>query len=257
MIELLKYITPSMFVIAFGGIILSFIGMRTALSKREETPRKFALLTFIAGLTIIGGGVWSGIEQNKSNNDKIKLTDRILSLTKKNAFLSQKTNNIITGGDSFCYISFDRMETNRGTLNARIIPVGKFTIYDLTITFLDLTKLSQLETKTKGGGYYTGDMNKIIKLIKVGNISSNTSFSNSWFLKLSNMINVNKLNEYKINIFFSARNGSWTQQIRLKKHDLGGFITWVQATEVLGNPGKHVEIIDENYPLNNKGEVEW
>ena len=64
----------------------------------------------------------------------------------------------------------------------------------------------------------------------------------------------------RLNVFFAARNGSWTQLIRL--HPVGG--DWEMATRVFRGDMRDsktitilLEHIDAAFPRNAAGQVEW
>jgi hypothetical protein len=67
--------------------------------------------------------------------------------------------------------------------------------------------------------------------------------------------------ERSFNIFFNARNGFWTQELRFRMID-GKWLTATRVTRVeVGSkrktPERLFERIDKGYPLNSKGEVDW
>jgi hypothetical protein len=67
--------------------------------------------------------------------------------------------------------------------------------------------------------------------------------------------NLGNATERRFNVFFSARNGFFTQLLRFKK--ING--RWSHAIKV-NREGKGVppfEDIQPGYPRNSKGEVEW
>jgi len=257
--ELIQYITPSMLVISVGGIIASFLGLITALSKNEKTPNWIAWATLFAGLFIIIGGIWSGIVQNKSDEEKSKLTKQLVNLTEKNAVLNQEINDITTGGNSYCYITFEPWESVKKTLHGRINHSGNFPLYDVTLTVYDMIRYRELETKVDDkSGYYAGDMSKIMKEIEIGNINPDSNLANMWHRRLPNLLRVDEYKDYKINIFFGARNGSWVQLVRLKKIKFGGSKNyWAQAIRIQKNKEIIFEYIDQHYPRDNTGTIEW
>ena len=256
--ELITYITPSMLVISVGGIIASFLGLITALSKKKKTPAWIAWATFFAGLLIIIGGIWSGIVQNKSDEEKSKLTNQIVDLTEKNANLAQENYNISTGGDSYCYITFQNLESNIKTLHGNINHKGNFPLYDVNLHIYDITKYEELASKlNEKSSYYAGDMREITKDIEIGNINPDLNLPNLWHNKLANILLVNEHRDYKLNIFFGARNGSWVQLVRLKKIKLGGYDYWAQAIRVERQKVIVFEYIDKYYPRDNTEPIEW
>ena len=121
-----------------------------------------------------------------------------------------------------------------------------------------MTKYREVETKIDDkSGYYVGDMNKIMRVIEIGNINPGSNLANMWHLRLPDLLKVNSYKDYKANIFFGARNGSWVQLVRLKKVKLGELDYWAQAIRIQKNQEIVFENIDENYPRDNTGTIKW
>jgi hypothetical protein len=148
----------------------------------------------------------------------------------------------ISGGDSFPYfqISMINNETNVGLLMA--IHEGEHPLYDVTARIVDLQKFRQIENNLTFDSMSHCDTN-----VNVGNlISSHATMIQKWQIE-------NDM-EQSYNIFFTARNGSFKQFIRLKKIDH----KWLSAIKVMDKDRKVLhEQVDLEYPRDLNGVVEW
>jgi hypothetical protein len=155
-----------------------------------------------------------------------------------------RTNEIIThitGGDSFpCARITNISNSNEGIF--MIIHNGKHPLYDVTARIVDLQKLETV--------------NSMISSEKVINVEQNIHLGNL-IPSHAHMIKKWKLERepyQSYNIFFTARNGSFTQLLRLKKI-LG---VWMTASKVTDQNNKLIfENIDKNFPRNENEKIDW
>ncbi len=159
--------------------------------------------------------------------------------------IERKTNEMIghiSGGNSFPYFQIGMIDstTNTGVLMA--IHEGEHPLYDVTARIVDLQKFEQIKNNISLANMSYSDTN-----ISVGNmIPSHASMVQQW--KLENDL------EQSYNVFFTARNGSFTQFIRL--HKING--NWVSAIKVTNRANEVLhEKIDDNYPRDANGNVCW
>lgn len=156
-----------------------------------------------------------------------------------------KTNEMIghiSGGNSFPYFQIAMLDSNSNTGILMAIHQGVHPLYDVNARIVDLQKFEQIKHNISLANMRYSDTN-----INVGNlIPSHASMIRQW--KIENEP------EQSYNIFFTARNGSFTQIIRLKK--ING--VWVSATKVTNRENKVMhEKIDDNYPKDADGNVSW
>ena len=130
--------------------------------------------------------------------------------------------------------------SNQGVLMA--IHQGNHPLYDVTARIVDLQKFEQVKSNMSLATFGYTDTN-----INIGNmIPSHASMVQKWKIESEP--------EQSYNIFFTARNGSFTQLLRLKK--ING--VWVSATKVTNRNNEILhEQIDENYPTEADGSVIW
>lgn len=201
-----------------------------------------AILIFIGVLISAAGAIWAARQQTVSERELKQKNEEIAELTKQNLYS-------ITGGDSFCYLAFqlpDNCSDNSALLS--IVHKGEYPLYDVSIRIVDLAKFTQhIEGKEKP---LFEDIKKAEKSINIGNLSpSKAMIFGRWSFPQESVVNYN--------VFISARNGYFTELIRLKCIDN----KWVSAYKVHtwhGNETKLLyEKIHENFPRNSEGKVDW
>jgi hypothetical protein len=148
----------------------------------------------------------------------------------------------ISGGNSFPYIMIASVnsEINMGRL--MVIHNGEHPLYDVNVRIVDLNKFSTIQENITLESMSTCESN-----IVIGNLTpSHASVLQNW--------KIDGVNEQSYNVFFTARNGGFTQLIRMKKIDG----TWLTATKVSDRQNNILhEQIDQNYPKNISNEVDW
>jgi hypothetical protein len=159
--------------------------------------------------------------------------------------IESKTNQMIghiSGGNSFPYFQIGMINdaTNTGVLMA--IHEGEHPLYDVNARIVDLQKFEQVKNNISLANMSHSDTN-----VSVGNmIPSHASMVQQWKIESDP--------EQSYNVFFTARNGSFTQLIRF--HKING--AWVSATKVTNRENEILhEKIDDNYPRNTDGNVCW
>jgi hypothetical protein len=154
--------------------------------------------------------------------------------------------NTVTGGDSFCYLDF----AANGTLPT-FVQRGKYPISDVSARIVDLKKFDRLIATNPQPSLQ--ELLSADTSVQLGELTPNAALVRGT-VKLVGQ-------SARFNIFFSARNGFWTQKLRLRL--VGG--KWVRAIRVttteIGRdkkgPKKLFEKIDKGFPRNAKGEVDW
>ncbi len=159
--------------------------------------------------------------------------------------LESKTTDMIghiSGGNSFPYFQIGNLDsnTNKGVL--MVIPEGEHPQYDVSACIVDLQKFEKVKSSLSFVNMEYSHTN-----IHIGNLTqTHACMVQEWTVE-------NDI-EQSYNIFFTARNGSFTQLMRLKKIDGN----WVVATKVKNNEDKILyEQIDYNYPKDDEGNVCW
>ncbi len=188
-----------------------------------------------AGLIFIGviitaiGAYWAAIKQSEFEHELRVRNDKI-------AELSQNAQNSVTGGDSFCYMRFRDVGPSIGQLF--VIHNGKYPIYDVEARIVDLDM-------------YTKEKNHEEKLKALMGINIHVGNLGPGFARDITTWKETIPGQLRLNIFFVARNGSYTQKFRRVRVKDG----WATAILVDHN-GKYVhEDVSTNYPRNNACKV--
>lgn len=188
-------------------------------------------IIFFGAIIVAFGGFLAAVQTNKFQGEITRLNNFILSS--------------ITGGDSFCYLALSSI--NHKTNDALILAVsqGKYPLYDVAFRIVDLDEFGKVKNNLT--------LDNVIKsetIINVGNMTISAG-------QMLRKINLGSRDEKKYNVFISARNGFTTQLIRMRRINN----EWKEATIVTKRDGdkeiKLFEVIDKEFPRNNKGEVDW
>ncbi|MFM4922410.1 hypothetical protein [Aeromonas dhakensis] len=147
----------------------------------------------------------------------------------------------ISDGNSFPWLQIGMTYgSNQGVLMA--IHQGDHPLYDVIARIVDLQKLEQVKNNIS-----LATLEHIETNVNIGNmIPSHASMVQKWEIESEP--------EQSYNIFLTARNGSFTQLLRLKK--VNG--AWVCATKIMNKNNEILhEQIDDNYPKEADGSVTW
>ena len=198
-----------------------------------------AIVIFIGVVISAGGAIWAAYEQSVSENVLRTKSEEI-------AILNKKIADSIIGGDSFAYIAPTFFKDKNNPPYLTLVHQGEHPIYDLSIRIVDL---DEFEQQVKNG-YTIADLHKKENQFNVGNLST----------RQASMLGTISIPEsgMRLNIFFSARNGFFSESLRVKKVNN----EWKTAIKVENTPTSGeikvlYEKIDIDFPLNKEGEVEW
>lgn len=144
----------------------------------------------------------------------------------------------ITGGKSFCCANLS--QSYLGESNLTIMHQGDFPLYDLTVNVVDLDKFNE----RAGNPAYAHEYQK---LFSIGTMLPKQVNS------LCKVLLPDQENSKSFNIFFSARNGMFSELLRFKKINN----EWVSAMKVFDGEKTLLESFSENYPKNMTGEIDW
>jgi hypothetical protein len=186
----------------------------------EKPP---AWLRITGGLAAITGAILAGIAGIASSNESASL---------------------ITGGDSFCYLD---AEMPSPPFPAIVVQNGEYPLYDPQMRLTNL--LTPLKPITLSNGVTVDEGINF----PLPNLALNTG---AQILALSLPV---KDDRASFNIFFFARNGSWSEALRLRL--VNG--KWKRAIQVSrrissGRDVKQIfEQVDKGYPVEPDGKVKW
>lgn len=158
--------------------------------------------------------------------------------------LEQKTMDLIghvSGGNSFPSLMFGMMDEKTGNCSLMVNHKGDHPLYDVTARIVDLNKFALIKGELTINNFRQADTT-----IEVGNlIPGHVAMVRPW--------KIEGLDKQNYNVFFTARNGRFTQELRMVKIDGN----WVTATKVTnGNEEVVLEEIPERFPRDD-GKVVW
>lgn len=206
-----------------------------------------ALLTLIGAFLAALGGWWMSIEQTSRERQIAELQRRLVLKSEEIERLTKQNLATVTGGDSFAHLNF----VNRGhPAGPEIVLVqsGEFPLYDVSVRIADMDKWDVMKPEQATIEHVLA----IDYRSSVGNIAAGSA------ALLGRLPALKADHHHRFNVFFNARNGFWTQRIRL--HSVKG--EWKMATRVVRNDGQLTEQalyekIEDGFPRNQAGQVDW
>lgn len=215
------------------------------------------IIVFLGALLSGIGAFWAAVKQSKDSaktaQERLEFEKELRSKSEEIAELNKKIAASVTGGDSYCYFDIANFGPNN-TAIAIIIHQGDFPIYDVSISITDLDEFAQL-SKSKAN-LTLEDLASARNNIPIGTM---LPYQAKPFktIKLPNRETVN------YGIAIAARNGTFTEEIRLKK--IKG--KWTKAMKVErdnyspNNPDAKPTLLKEeiypDYPKDKDGKIIW
>jgi hypothetical protein len=159
------------------------------------------------------------------------------------AKLNRTIAESITGGDSYCYVQLGNA-SRRGALLA-IIHQGAYPLYDVVVRIADLNDGNREPTLAALG-----------RILTIGNMPPGLA-------SMQGTVTLPDRDLLRYNIFISARNGSFTELLRMRYID-GAWRTAMKVmkdnyseTDPNAAPTLLKEEVDPEFPRNRNSEVEW
>jgi len=208
-----------------------------------------AMLVVVWALLVAAGGLWASWRQSSFNTEIRNKNDEIAQLQRENA-------NAISGGDSFARVDLHIIGADGLAVNAHAMPdelllvpiiihEGRYPLYDVTVSFLELTqgKAAFLEVARGKAPFDSGGA---LRAYPVGNLAPGLAWT-------SNIRLPHHGKDIEFNIFFAARNGVWTQLLRWRWIGDG----WTRATKVLRGTQELHRQVAPNFPRQQDGSIDW
>jgi hypothetical protein len=197
-----------------------------------------ALIIALGALIATSGGFWQAVRQSNSSALLNAKNDEIIRLQSENV-------NIITGGESFAEMGLMAPSLGPSTPNIpAFIHHGNYPLYDVTANVVDLNVFLSIES-------VDGDIDNSKKLmgtnIRIGEM--NPGLSVSGFQQLSHESN----SDINFDIFFTGRNGTWNQSLRMKWNGNG----WSRANRIERNGKELLVEVSPDFPRKSDGTVYW
>jgi hypothetical protein len=217
--------------------VVTFIGASiSALGSMSGLP--VGVVVFGA-LVAAGGALWSSTERTRFERESKEKSEEIADLNRQIAAS-------VTGGDSFCYLQLSSLGVDSAnTAILTLVHGGAYPLYEVGFYMADLQRFRQSSDQE------ATMRQSLSESVQVGNLPPNSVRPlMDWRLP--------DTDEQDYNIFLNARNGFFTQLLRCKR--VNG--NWKVATQVRkeredGGFSVLYEQIDDNFPLNEQGEVAW
>ena len=180
-------------------------------------------------------------KQAKVDNDLQSIHENISSVVRE---LQGATKDLIgyqTGGESFCYLINSCVSKDSNLGRETVIHQGAHPLFDVTARIMDI---NEFNTDVKANRV---TLNTFTKNSRAYNslIPGHVHMGNKW--------NLGDVDQRKFNIFWMARNGSFTQNLYYKK--VGG--QWHYATKVIRGEKELYSTTSEGYPRNSQGQIDW
>ncbi|MBP6895657.1 MAG: hypothetical protein KBC94_14650 [Pseudacidovorax sp.] len=172
----------------------------------------------------------ASVEQNLKTIEQ-KVADSVQQLE----LHAKKLINYSTGGDSYCYFSVMKVGA---TLYLTAIHVGEFPLFNVVAR---VTDLYHFNTLLKSGGHLPDSD----RHVKVGDLTPGFALG-----QFSVVLHTPQSQD--VNIFFTARNGEWVQELRFR--EVNGEQCFVNRVTVNGNV-EH-QVLSGAYPISSNGTPE-
>ena len=230
-------------IVAIGWTLFNIYGGNTGQHKAwgfKEVVNIFGPTFFLASW--ITGQFFRVKKQVKVESSLNVMEDRLKQLLDT---LEQKTMDLIghvSGGKSFPWLQFGMIDNSTGNATLMVVHQGEHPLYDVAARIVDLNKFELIKNQLSIANFRQADTS-----IEIGNlIPGHASMVGPWKIE-----GVDKQN---YNVFFTARNGRFTQLIRMQKFDGN----WQIATKVTnGNEEVVFEQVSEGFPRDDEDRVIW
>jgi hypothetical protein len=259
---------PYLWATVVAEFVLMLTGIIVALQQDWAERRRRLVLGAFCVVGLIGMGATlktaqksattserlsQSVEQLKSASKKIshdeklnaQLQEQLLKQTATIAELSRENISTLTGGNSFCYLTFSNPRQG-GVAMLMAVEEGKFPLHDVEIRMVDLEAFS--------GANQPGQ-----QVTFQSSAAGSTTFRVAAFAPNSAQVlavfSLGSSDSRDFNVFFSAVNGFWTENLRIRKVDGA----WRQAIRVEtqdARPRVLFQRVEPGFPK-AKGKVDW
>jgi hypothetical protein len=237
---LLKLTVPIITAIVMGcQVVLDYIwhDRRTKEHRRTLTVLQAAVLALLV-FSVVAVAV-----DHRSQEKTVRGLQADLNRARK------EVRDYAMGGDSFCYLSLAAFKPGANATSIRLVSMGDYPLYDVQVTVRDLDDVDKLTASKLTGEQLLAAMMR--GSTRIGELSPNVS-------QRFGSLEIRAGAEKRYAVQIEARNGTFMQQIRLRK--IEG--QWLVATTVhTAAPGKApafpqipvFERVDKGFPLNGHG----
>lgn len=181
-----------------------------------------------------------------------KRTDQLVAKSAKIEELNAFILSSMTGGDSFCYLELTAFGPSAAV--PIVAAEGEHPLYDVSVRIADLRKFEQERESSEKWSYEK--LMFMYRVLQVGNLRPPMA-------RTFDPVPIPPgTDTIRYNVFITARNGSFTEFLRLKRVGT----EWKRAMRVEKDclPREKCqkrillkEHVDKDYPLGKNGKVEW
>lgn len=198
-----------------------------------------SILIFVGALISAIGACWASVEQNS-------FKEEIRSKNEEIARLNREVANSVTGGDGFAYLVIGNIHPSKRVGFVTVVSRSEHPLYDVSARIVNLDSLKNASDTERD----TISIDAHQESVKIGNLAPELAAQvTSWKLPSGEV--------HRYNVFFSARNGLWTELLRIRKIDG----EWEQAYKVVRNNEGEEKVLEtkipDGWPRNSDGKVEW
>lgn len=219
------FLSGSAFVILFGSLLVAWANfwLRSP-RKRKQRER----LVFLGATISILGAFWASSQQTANE--------------KRIAELNEEIASSITGGNSFAYITSSLVAPSTNGLV--LVHQGEYPLYDLNIRIVDLARWESKQARS------LLELQKDEQHLNIGNLAPSQA-------RVLGPVQIDS-DVTRWNIFFGARNGFWTELLRIRRvgNELK-FALKVTRSRQTGKAEIVFEKVDPGYPRTKEGQIEW
>ena len=182
-------------------------------------------LAFIGAIGAAIGAFWSSQQEATYQKHLREKSEEI-------ADLNREIVGLVTGGDSFCYMTVSIINPAENIGLLVFVQQGEDPLYGLTARVIDLQKFNQIKNNLT----FT-NLTQAQKIISIGDMAVRAA-------TITEAIDLGDGVKKDFNIFFSARNGFFNQELHLRKIAN----SWLHRTKVTRNGHVIYEEVDDDYP---------
>lgn len=213
----------------------------------HETFSLPAVLACFGAILSASGAIWASYEQSKAQKTtetqtiEIKqLNTKILALSEENKMLAREGIASVTGGSGFAYVDIQK-GIFENAFSPAVMSESEYPQYDLSIRIFDEHKNHQAQIAQP-------------LIINIATLPPGQSLIN----RIPAFDLEGKMDYAKFNLFISARNGFFIEELHLRKVD----DEWYSALRVFkskkdGSRTLLLERAMENYPKASDGTLSW
>lgn len=259
--EFLKYLyNPTTISLVIGGLLTSFFGFLAGISKAQETPKWISWGSFIAGIIVLGAGIFTGYQNQLSDQLIQSKTSEIAEISKKNVELALKNSelneriaNSITGGDSYCYVLLSPSNENYADLI--LVKEGEDPLYNVKVRIHDIEKRIENFNKALQKGLrsdlsisdHYNLINRSAIFIEIGDIGHNQGFT------LGKLPLPEDKDKARFEIEIKALNGRVLQLVQYRR--VKG--KWIWAEKIHFRNKVVRKYIDPEFPKDEESKTFW